>query len=117
MAPKTRQQYRHLPAFILLVLAEKPIHGSAIHTVLIERMGLHKPDTGAIYRTLQQLEQDNLVVSEWDTEGRGPAKKVYCLTLAGWEKLEEWRHDIELRLATLQRFLEMHGAVKASRGT
>jgi poly-beta-hydroxybutyrate-responsive repressor len=112
MKETKRQHYRHLPAFILLALAEKPVHGSAIHNVLIERMGLHKPDSGAIYRTLQQLEQDNLVDSEWDTEGRGPAKKVYCLTASGWEKLEEWRHDIESRLAILQNFLETYRSLK-----
>lgn len=115
MSQTKRQHYRHLPAFILLAVAESPVHGSAIHTTLIERMGLHKPDTGAIYRTLQQLEQDDLVVSVWDTGGRGPAKKVYSLTAAGWEKLEEWRQDIELRLTMLRRFLEMYGAVAASR--
>lgn len=114
MAAKKRQQYRHLPAFVLLALAEKPVHGSMIHTVLIERMGLHKPDSGAIYRTLQQLEQDDLVDSAWDTEGKGPAKKVYCLTAAGWEKLEEWRHDIEQRLAILQNFLETYRSLKKS---
>ena len=112
MNPKKRQHYRHLPAFVLLALAEKPVHGSVIHNVLIERMGLHKPDTGAIYRTLQQLEQDHLVVAEWDTEGKGPAKKVYCLTAAGWEKLEEWRQDIEMRLSKLQNFLETYRILK-----
>ncbi len=108
MAPKRRQQYRHLPAFILLALAEGPIHGSAIHSVLIERMGLCRPDTGAIYRTLQQLEQDHEVVSDWDTSGSGPARKVYHLTPTGWEKLELWRQDIEMRLANLQYFLETY---------
>lgn len=85
-----------------------------IHNVLIERMGLYKPDTGAIYRTLQQLEQDNLVVSDWDTEGKDPAKKVYRLTTAGWEKPEEWRQDIEMRLSILQNFLETYRSLKKS---
>jgi len=114
MAAKKRQQYRHLPAFILLALAEKPVHGSAIHNVLIERMGLSKPDTGAIYRTLQQLEQDSEVVFEWDTSGSGPARKVYRLTPTGWEKLEQWRQDIEVRLANLQYFLNIYRSLKGS---
>ena len=114
METKKRQHYRHLPAFVLLALAEKPVHGSLIHTILVERMGMHKPDTGAIYRTLQQLEQDKLVVSEWDTEGKGPAKKVYQLTAAGLEKLEEWRQDIEMRLSILQKFLETYRSLKES---
>lgn len=113
MAKRT-QQYRHLPAFILLALAERPVHGSAIHSVLMERMGL-RPDTGAVYRTLQQLEQDGEVISEWDTSGSGPARKVYQLTPVGWEKLEQWRQDIEKRLANLQYFLEMYRSLKESR--
>lgn len=112
MAPKRRQQYRHLPAFVLLTLAENPVHGSAIHSTLIERFGLYKPDTGAIYRCLQQLELDGEVDSEWDTSGKGPAKKNYRLTSAGWEKLEHWQQDIEMRLANLQYFLEMYHSLK-----
>jgi DNA-binding PadR family transcriptional regulator len=115
MAPKRKQQYRHLPAFILLALAEGPIHGGAIHTVLTERMALYKPDTGAIYRTLQQLELDGEVVSEWDTGKSGPARKVYRLTPTGWEKLEQWRQDIEMRLANLQYFLDTYRALKNPR--
>jgi PadR family transcriptional regulator, regulatory protein PadR len=112
MAPKRRQQYRHLPAFVLLTLAEKPAHGSLIHSALIERFGLYKPDTGAIYRCLQQLEQDGEVDSEWDTSGKGPAKKNYCLTSAGWKKLEQWRQDIEMRLANLQYFMKIYDSLK-----
>ncbi|GFO56108.1 PadR family transcriptional regulator [Geomonas sp. Red276] len=112
MTAKVRQHYRHLPAFILLALAEKPVHGSAIHSVLMERMGLYRPDSGAIYRTLQQLEQDGEVVFEWDTSGSGPARKVYSLTPAGWGKLEQWREDIEMRVVNLQNFLEIFSSLK-----
>lgn len=112
MTARKRYQSRHLPAFILLALADSPAHGSVIHNMLIERMGLARPDTGAIYRTLQQLEQEGEVVFEWDTSGSGPAKKVYRLTPAGWEKLEEWRREIETRLANLQAFLELYRALQ-----
>lgn len=100
-----------MPAFILLALAEGPVHGGAIHTVLTERMPLYKPDTSAIYRTLQQLEQDGEVVSAWDTSNSGPARKLYHLTEAGWKKLEYWREDIEMRIANLQYFLTTYQAV------
>ena len=90
--------------------------GRSFNTVLIERMGLAKPDTGAIYRTLQELEQEGAVVFEWDTSGSGPAKKVYRLTPAGWTKLEEWRQEIEARLANLQGFLERYRALTRAEG-
>ena len=105
---KCRHQYRHLPAFILLALAKGPIHGGAILTVLSERMPLLKPDSAAIYRTLQQLEQDGEVVAQWDTSGSGPARKRYQLTAVGWERLDYWRDDIKMRIANLQQFLETY---------
>jgi PadR family transcriptional regulator PadR len=117
MPPKRSQQYRHMPAFILLALAEGPIHGGAIHTVLIDRMSLCKPDSAAIYRTLQQLEQEGEVVSNWDTSKSGPARKVYSLTDAGWQKLEYWREDIEMRIANLQYFLDTYRTIKNGRGS
>ena len=100
-----------MPAFILLALAEGPSHGGAIHTALTERMPLFKSDTGVIYRTLQQMEQDGEVVSEWDTSKSGPARKLYHLTDRGWEKLELWREDIEMRIANLRYFLTTYQTI------
>ena len=72
MPPRRKQQYRHLPAFILLALAEEPIHGGAVLNVLSQRMPLFKPDSAAVYRTLQQLEDEAQVVSSfsWITTNR-----------------------------------------------
>ncbi len=114
MAGRQRHQYRHLPAFILLALARGPIHGGAINSVLAERMPHFTPDSGAVYRTLQQLERDGEVVAQWDTEGHGPARKLYRLTDAGWERLDYWREDIERRVANLQHFLTLYQAVRSS---
>ena len=111
MSPKRKQQYRHLPAFILLALAEGPIHGGAIHTVLTKKMPVFKTDTGAVYRALQQLERDGEVESAWDTSNPGPARKVYQLTPAGWERLDHWKQDIEMRMENLQYFLTAYGRV------
>ena len=38
---------------------------------------------GMVYRPLRQLEKDGLVTSEWETEGSGPAKRIYELTADG----------------------------------
>ncbi|MBU5615390.1 PadR family transcriptional regulator [Geomonas azotofigens] len=113
MPPRRKQQYRHLPAFILLALAEEPTHGGAILNALSRRMALFKPDSAAVYRTLQQLEDEAQVVSSWDTSGSGPARRVYRLTEAGWEKLHSWREDIEMRLANLRYFLDTYAHIKS----
>lgn len=100
-----RQQSRHLPAFILLLLGERPLHGGAIQTKLKEGLPLLKADSGAVYRALLQLEQDSEVIAEWDTSKVGPARKIYSITATGWRKLESWREDIESRVQILNYFL------------
>jgi len=47
-------------------------------------------EAAALYKTLRQLEQNDCVTSEWDVTGKGPAKRVYCLTSRGEEHLAEW---------------------------
>jgi DNA-binding PadR family transcriptional regulator len=105
MAAANRQS-RHLPAFILLALMEGPLHGHAIRAALVERFPGYKADPGATYRTLQALEEAGEVAFHWDTDSRGPARKVYTLTPLGRERLEFWRTDIESRLTILQTFLD-----------
>ncbi len=104
MPPATRHS-RHLPAFVLLALADEPRHGHAIRAALLDRIPGFAGDPGAIYRTLQALEAAGEVHFRWDTDSRGPARKVFSLTPAGWERLEFWKEDIERRLASLQAFL------------
>jgi len=108
MPGKKQQPYRHLPAFILLALARGPLHGAAIHAALLERMSNFKPDTGAVYRALQQLERDKEVKATWETSCPGPAKKIYQLTPLGWQRLEYWRKEIELRIGNLNYFLRTY---------
>ena len=58
-----------------------------------------------MYRTLQQLEKDGELRSEWNTGGSGPAIRIYQLTTAGWRKLEFWEEDIKGRMDSLQYFV------------
>ncbi len=114
MAAASRQS-RHLPAFILLALAEGPLHGHAIRAALVERFPGYKADPGATYRTLQALEKAGEVAFQWDTDARGPARKVYTLTPLGWERLEYWRSEIERRRGLLEIFLDSLERANAGR--
>jgi PadR family transcriptional regulator PadR len=114
--PRTEKRtYRHLPAFVLLVLTDGPLHGGAIHAALLERIPEFKADTGAVYRTLQRLEKDGEVRAEWDTSIPGPARRIYRLTPAGWHKLDVWKKDIEHRIANLQYFLVAYADAQRAR--
>lgn len=115
MATGKKQNYRHLPAFILLILADKDLHGGGIHTELVQRLPSFNSDTGAVYRVLQELENSGAVKYTWDTPDSGSARKIYSITEAGWNELAIWQKDIEMRLANLNYFLESYAGVSAKR--
>jgi DNA-binding PadR family transcriptional regulator len=106
-----RQQSRHLPAFLLLLLAEHPMHGGAIQSELKRAVPSLKADSGAVYRSLRKLEEDGEIVSQWETGNPGPALRIYSITAAGWKKLDFWREDIEHRIRNLRVFLARHKQV------
>lgn len=107
-----RKQSRHLPAFILLTLAEGSAYGGAIYNSLIEKIPDFQCDQGAIYRTLKKLEDDNAVIFSWDTTNSGPAKKVYNITDTGLKQLDDWNNDIEKRILYLKCFLDRYNNLK-----
>src|SRR5499425_561289 len=69
---------------LLSLLEEGPKHGYQLMKDLEERSGgLYRASAGAIYPTLQQLEDEGLIASETQ-EG----KKIYRLTDSGRRELE-----------------------------
>jgi poly-beta-hydroxybutyrate-responsive repressor len=60
---------------------------------------------GMIYRHLRQLEQDGLVLSTWETEGSGPAKRVYTLTDEGKELLAIWIDYLRKQAKNIEAFI------------
>jgi DNA-binding PadR family transcriptional regulator len=116
MPLKQKRQHRHLPALVLLLVAEGPVHGGAVRTALMTRNPGFKVDSGAVYRTLKTLEDDGEVESSWDTLKPGPALKIYRLTPAGWDKLEAWKADIEYRAGLLGNFLAAYDRLVRARG-
>lgn len=73
-----------VPTLILAILAHGPAHGYAIARAIEEKSAqtLHLRE-GSLYPALRVLEQDQLIVSSWEVQERGPARKVYALTEAG----------------------------------
>lgn len=62
-------------------------------------------EIAALYRTLRQLEMNGCVASEWDTEGSGPAKRLYVLTPWGEEHLAEWVTVLDQMSQSMRRFV------------
>jgi DNA-binding PadR family transcriptional regulator len=63
---------------------------------------------GMIYRHLRELEADGLVWSEWQTEGTGPARRIYRLTAEGEEALNLWIKYMENQANNLMNFINEH---------
>jgi len=73
---------------ILLLLKEEPSHGYSLLKKLAE-VGVvdAKMDPSSIYKVLRMLEEQGLAISEHESGGRGPARKIYRLTKKGNETL------------------------------
>jgi len=101
------QQYRHTPAFILLLLAQADAYGASLLNRLESELPAYRTDSAIIYRTLQDLEQAGAVKSYWDHEQSGPGKKWYKITEIGRNILKEYRNDIAMRHQNLSYFLKV----------
>ncbi len=76
---------------ILRLLQDKPMHGYEVMKALEEQThGCYSPSPGTVYPTLQWLDDEGLVESE-NREG----KKVYAITDAGREFLEENKTSVD----------------------
>jgi DNA-binding PadR family transcriptional regulator len=74
---------------ILSLVGERPRHGYEIEQVIEERGMRDWTEIGfsSIYYLLKKLEQEGLVEGHLEEAERGPARKVYRPTPAGWKTL------------------------------
>lgn len=97
--------YRFAEPIILLALARLgESYGYLIaqeaETMSVTHAGL---DTAVIYRTLHRLELAEKVTSTWDTEGGGPARRLYRLTDEGWHHISEWEEVLDGVVQSLKK--------------
>jgi PadR family transcriptional regulator PadR len=106
---------RYVQPSILLGLNLKPSYGyELIHSIQEFGFVEGQAPPGMIYRHLRQLEEDGLVHSEWETEGSGPAKRMYRLTPEGEEVLSIWIVYMERQVENLQSFIRRYHRLKSS---
>ena len=79
---------------LLAVLAKEPGHGYELKQALENEFGEAWPtiNIGQIYKTLGRLEADELVTSNSVVQSGRPDKRVFALTAAGHEALQQWLH-------------------------
>ena len=104
---QNERRQRWVEPSILYTLWSGPKHGYDIMSALPE-LGFVRgaADPGAIYRSLRTMEENNLVQSEWDTSGNGPAKRTYTLTEEGREHMSCWLDALKERRDLLDGFIK-----------
>ena len=90
---------------LLLLIGLKPGYGYELIERISQDQSIPDVDPGLLYRTMRQLEKEQLVVSKWDTTGDGPARRMYEITEKGIEQLHFWAANIRRTRERLERFL------------
>ncbi len=105
---RSYQTGKHLEAFVLLLISRQALHGAG----LISRLQALLPpewavDDGYVYHLLRRLEAEDALSSRWETGTGGAPVRVYQLTGPGRTRLRACKADIELRVRSLQTFLDL----------
>ena len=96
---------------LLLLLGETPAHGYELME-LMQSFGFEISDPAAIYKSLRQMEDDGFISSSWDLPRRGPARRVYELTLDGRDMLAAWSATLRKNRDILGHYLDRYAAVE-----
>ncbi len=99
---------RFIQPCMLLLLYEKPAHGYELMETLKQFGFGEGADPGLVYRNLRKLEEEGSVESEWETEGAGPAKRLYKVTPGGIKQIHVWSSHIRDNMKKLKHFLDRY---------
>jgi PadR family transcriptional regulator, regulatory protein PadR len=109
LRPNIKKADRFIQASILLALKDKPSYGYEL-LQNIYKFGFIEGQAppGMIYRHLRDMEDNGWVISEWQTDEGGPAKRMYQLTTEGEEVLSSWISYMGHLSKKLLAFIEMY---------
>lgn len=87
-----------LPLVVMQILSEGACYGNEIMSVIAERTSQHwAANPGAIYPLMAELEEQGLVVGEWDDPDKR-TQRVYHLTDSGQRELKRLRAIVRPKL-------------------
>ena len=99
---------RFVEAALLLLLVDGPRHGYELADSLGDLMPGEQPDMGNLYRLLRSLEDEEIVTSQWGTEGSGPARRTYELTDSGRDLLDVWAESLAEAESHIEAYLDAY---------
>ena len=96
------------PWILLTLFNHQGTHGYEIKKIIEDYMEDLKIDMNitGLYRHLNLLEKRGMLSSEWDTPGRGPAKRKYYLTDDGRTCLWNWINTLCFQATLLGKFFD-----------
>jgi PadR family transcriptional regulator PadR len=113
----SKKSERYIQPSILMALKDKPSYGYELIQVIGQFGFVEGPaPPGMIYRHLRDMEENGLIASEWETEGTGPAKRVYQLTEEGGAVLDYWINYMQKQAQRLLSFIERYQNIKKKEG-
>jgi len=87
---ETRPKQWLYPVILVWLRQESYSYGYEIMERLREEFGFEQMSPGAVYRTLRQMENEDLCNSEWEPSNGVSARRMYSITEAGEGFLEAW---------------------------
>ena len=104
---------RMLRPAVMGLLAAGPAHGYQLARQLggMKMFAAQQPDHAGLYRALKQMEDEGLLMSEWDLADSGPARRVFTITADGMACLGQWKKtlaDYRDSLDEMLGFLNRH---------
>ena len=76
-----------LPIAVLSLIKDKPAHGGEIFQTLQDKFEIEAARP-VIYMLMRRMERFGLMISEWDIQTSGPARRKYTITEEGLEHLK-----------------------------
>jgi PadR family transcriptional regulator, regulatory protein PadR len=106
---RTKKAERYIQPSLLMALKGKPSYGYEL-LQNIDRFGFVEGQAppGMIYRHLRDMEENGWVVSEWQTDEGGPAKRIYRLTVEGDKVLGAWIDYMNGQANKMLAFIKMY---------
>lgn len=96
-----------LPALVLAVLSVRRLHGYGIarEVKLLSDNALTLKEA-TLYSALRVLEQDELIVGQWEEQEKGADRKVYQITEAGKKEAQRRTQELKDYATLIQLVLE-----------
>lgn len=108
---------RLLQPMIMALLTREKLHGYRIQE-LLEQQGMFRnqsPDMAGVYRVLRNMEQEGLVLCEWELQPTGAPRKQYAVTEKGKNCLVQWKQTLtEYRISVAAVIEQLESALRSS---